>query len=69
MASTDAVSAVVAQAVGLQNFNAQQEAQNMLLKKTLDNQQQTIVSLVQAATGPQALASTGAVGTQLHTTA
>ncbi|HEX7386652.1 MAG TPA: hypothetical protein VF285_05150 [Castellaniella sp.] len=70
MAATDSVQAAVAQAVGLQNANAQTDAQNALLRKTLDAQAQTITSLVQGAvTGPQKLADSGTVGTQLHTTA
>lgn len=69
MAAIDSVTAAVAQAVGLQNANTQQDAQNSLLKKTLDTQKDTITSLIQGATGPQKLADSGVVGTQLHTTA
>ena len=69
MAAIDSVAALVAQAVGLQTTNAQQDVQNSLLKKTLDGQKDAIMSLVQGVTGPQKLADSGVVGTQLHTAA
>jgi hypothetical protein len=61
------IEATVGAAVGLQQANAMQEAQNTLLRKTLDSQAQTIVSLI-SSVAPQ-LATHGTVGTQLHVTA
>lgn len=61
------IEATVGAAVGLQQANAMQEAQNVLLRKVLDNQAQTIVSLL-GSVAPQ-LSTYGMVGTQLHVTA
>ncbi|WP_323018581.1 hypothetical protein [Castellaniella sp.] len=66
---TDSVESAVAAASGLQNWAMMQENQNLLLRKVLDGQSNTILSLVNSVpTAPQ-LASSGAVGTLLHTTA
>jgi hypothetical protein len=61
------IEGTVGTAVGLQQATAMQDAQNLLLRKVLDNQADTIVSLVNSVV-PQ-LATSGSVGTQLHTTA
>jgi hypothetical protein len=61
------IEATVGVAVGLQQANAMQDAQNVLLRKTLDNQAQTIVSLI-SSVAPQ-LATEGTVGTRLHVVA
>uniref|UniRef100_UPI0039F088B5 hypothetical protein n=1 Tax=Bordetella sputigena TaxID=1416810 RepID=UPI0039F088B5 len=62
------IEGTVATAVGLQQANAMQEAQNVLLRRVLDNQAQAITSLLDAATVPQ-LSTYGMVGTQIHVTA
>ncbi|OZI66885.1 putative motility protein [Bordetella genomosp. 11] len=64
---SSSIEATVGAAVGLQQANAMQEAQNVLLRKTLDSQSQTILSLI-GSVAPQ-LSSYGMVGTQLHVTA
>jgi hypothetical protein len=61
------IEGTVGAAVGLQQANAMQDAQNVLLRKVLDNQAQAVLSLVNSAT-PQ-LATSGMVGTQVHVTA
>ena len=53
----------VSVAQNLQTATLFQEKQNVLLRKTLDNQAQTIMSLVDSV--PQ-LATSGSVGTRLH---
>lgn len=61
------IEATVGAAVGLQQANAMQDAQNVLLRKALDNQAQTIATLIGSVT-PQ-LSTYGMVGTQVHVTA
>ncbi|WP_197509433.1 YjfB family protein [Bordetella bronchialis] len=61
------IEGTVGAAVALQQANALQEAQNSLLRKALDNQAQTIASLI-GSVSPQ-LSTYGMVGTQLHVTA
>ncbi|GGE63117.1 hypothetical protein ACBP93_10250 [Paenalcaligenes hominis] len=68
------VESVVSASIALQGHALAQEKDNLLLKKVLANQEQTIMSLLDAAavtpkTGPQPLAHSGAVGTQVHVTA
>lgn len=53
----------VGAALSLQTATLYQEKQNVLLRKTLDNQAQTIISLVDSV--PK-MAASGAVGTKLH---
>ncbi|ARP85366.1 putative motility protein [Bordetella genomosp. 9] len=65
--SNMSIEGTVAAAVGLQQANAMQDAQNVLLRKVLDNQAQTIVSLI-GSVAPQ-LATSGMVGTRIHVTA
>ena len=66
---SDAIEGTVAAATGLQNWNMMQEKDNLLLRKVLDGQANTILSLVNSVpTAPQ-LANGGMVGTLLHTTA
>lgn len=60
------IEGTVGTAVVLQQSNAMAEAQNSLVRKVLDNQAETIASLMNSI--PQ-LATSGMVGTQLHTTA
>ncbi|GAA0776660.1 hypothetical protein ABRZ04_13405 [Castellaniella ginsengisoli] len=63
------IEGTVAAATGLQNWNMMQEKENLLLRKVLDGQANTILSLVNSVpTAPQ-LATSGMVGTLLHTTA
>lgn len=66
---TDSVESAVAAASGLQNWAMMQENQNLLLRKVLDGQSNTILSLVNSVPNAPQLASSGAVGTLLHTTA
>lgn len=68
------VESVVSASIALQGYTLAQEKNNLLLNKVLDNQQQTIMSLLDAAsvtpkTGPQPLAQLGSVGTRIHVTA
>ncbi len=56
----------VGTAAALQDFNAQQEAQNNLLKKVMDSNQQLIMGLVNSV--PK-LATSGSVGTIVNTVA
>lgn len=68
------IESVVSASIALQGHTLAQEKDNLLLKKVLANQEQTIMSLLDAAavtpkTGPQALAQSGAVGTKVHVTA
>lgn len=63
------IEGVVGASQAIENFNVMQDKQNLLLKKVLNNQADTIVSLVDSApTAPQ-LAHGGTVGTLLHATA
>ncbi len=64
-----AVAAAVGAATGLQNAMAVQEKENTLLRKVLDNQSNTILSLVESVSTAPKLASVGSVGTQVHVTA
>ncbi|MER1941010.1 MULTISPECIES: hypothetical protein [unclassified Castellaniella] len=66
---SDSVESAVATASGLQNWSMMQEKQNVLLRKVLDGQSNTILSLVNSVPSVPQLANTGAVGTLLHTTA
>ncbi|MGB6241025.1 MAG: hypothetical protein WBF69_00925 [Castellaniella sp.] len=66
---TDSVESAVAAASGLQNWAMMQENQNLLLRKVLDGQSNTILSLVNSVPSIPQLATSGSVGTLLHTTA
>ena len=61
------VEAVVNTALALQGATAQQDQQMLLLRKSLDAQTQLVQDLV-APVAPK-LATSGSVGTLLHTTA
>lgn len=61
------VEAVVNTAIALEGATAQQEQQMMLLRKSLDSQAKLVQEIVPPA--PPKLATSGMVGTQLHTTA
>lgn len=66
---SDSVESLVGAATGLQNWAAMQDKNNLLLRKVLDGQSNTILSLVTSVpTAPQ-LAQSGSVGTLLHATA
>ncbi|PLC49687.1 hypothetical protein CR159_12290 [Pollutimonas subterranea] len=60
------VDATVGAAVALQNFNAHNDAQMSLLRKTLDFKAQSMAGLIDSV--PK-LASLGSVGTLINTTA
>ncbi|MGM8931216.1 hypothetical protein [Salinicola halophyticus] len=62
-----AVNAAVGTALALQNFNQGQDAQNSLLKKSLDGQASHIEQLMSSVTPTAELASSGSVGTQINT--
>ncbi len=64
-----AIESAVDVAVGLQNWNLMQQKENNLLRKTLDNQANTILDLVQSVPDVPRLAHTGSVGTRIHVTA
>lgn len=66
---SESVESAVAAASGLQNWAMMQESQNTLLKKVLENQSDTILSLVNSVPSAPQLANSGSVGTLLHTTA
>lgn len=66
---TESVESAVATAAGLQNWAMMQEGQNNLLRKVLDNQANTVLSLVNSVPSTPQLATSGSVGTLLHTTA
>ncbi|CAM5783336.1 hypothetical protein [Castellaniella caeni] len=66
---SDSVESLVGAATGLQNYAQMQEGQNTLLRKVLDGQSNTILSLVNSVPSVPQLATSGMVGTQLHTTA
>ncbi|MFT0533179.1 hypothetical protein ACMHYJ_10200 [Castellaniella hirudinis] len=66
---SESVESAVAVASGLQNWAMMQEKQNVLLNKVLDGQANTILSLVNSVPSVPQLASSGSVGTLLHTTA
>lgn len=58
-----AVESAVSAALGLKSAAAAQDQQNVLLRKVLDNNAQTITNLVDSV--PK-LATMGSVGTNLH---
>lgn len=60
------VESATAAALGLQNWMAMQEKDNLLLRKVLDNQAATIQNLVDSVPKAPQLASSGTVGTLLH---
>ncbi|KAB0615671.1 putative motility protein [Castellaniella defragrans] len=66
---SDSIEGTVAAATGLQNWNMMQEKDNLLLRKVLDGQANTILSLVNSVPSVPQLANGGMVGTLLHTTA
>ena len=53
----------------MQNWNMMQEKDNLLLRKVLDGQSNTILSLINSVPSVPQLATSGMVGTLLHTTA
>lgn len=66
---SNSIEGTVNAALALQNQAMMQQKNNLMLRKALDNQTNLITSLVQGATQGSNLASGGAVGTLLHTTA
>jgi len=62
-----AVNAAVGTALALQNFNQNQDAQNSLLKKSLDGQASHIEQLMSSVAPSPTLAASGTVGTQINT--
>lgn len=58
------VEATVGSALALQNFNTQQEAQMLLLRKVLDQQTQIVTQIMDTM---PALASEGSLGTRVNT--
>lgn len=68
------IESAVSASVAMQGYTLAQDKNNLLLNKVLANQEQTIMSLLDAAsvtpkTGPQPLAQAGSVGTRVHVTA
>jgi hypothetical protein len=61
------VSSSVAAAMALQQSNQSQDVQASLLKDTLDSQAAQMNQLMSSMSPQQALATTGAVGTQINT--
>ena len=66
---SNSIEGTVGTAVGLQQANMMQEKDNLLLRKVLDNQANTIMSLVNSVPSAPQLANGGMVGTLLHVTA
>lgn len=66
---SDSVESLVGAATGLQNYSQMQEKQNVLLRKVLDGQANTVMSLINSVPSAPQLATSGMVGTQLHVTA
>ncbi|MBV2180751.1 MAG: hypothetical protein KUL86_05890 [Castellaniella sp.] len=66
---SSSVESLVGAATGLQNYAQLQDNQNVLLRKVLDNQSNTVMSLINSVPSAPKLASSGMVGTQLHVTA
>lgn len=66
---SNSIEANVSAALGLQDWALIQEKNNSLLRQTLDNQSNTILSLVNSVPSVPQLATSGMVGTQLHVTA
>ncbi|WP_345796252.1 hypothetical protein [Castellaniella sp. MT123] len=66
---SSSVESLVGAATGLQNYAQLQDNQNVLLRKVLDNQSNTVMSLINSVPSAPQLASSGMVGTQLHVTA
>lgn len=66
---SDSVGSLVGAATGLQNYAQLQDNQNVLLRKVLDGQSNTIMSLINSVPSVPQLATSGMVGTQLHVTA
>ena len=66
---SNSIEGTVGAAVGLQHANMMQEKDNLLLRKVLDNQANTIMSLVNSVPSAPQLANGGMVGTLLHVTA
>lgn len=62
----DSIDGAVTTALALQNWTTAQESQNLLLRKVLDGQSNTILNLVNSVPNPTKLATVGAVGTRLH---
>jgi hypothetical protein len=60
------IESTVSATLSLQSAGVAQQQQNLLLRKALDNQAQTITGLIDSI--PK-LATSGTVGTQLHVTA
>lgn len=62
-----AVNAAVGTALALQQFNQGQEAQNSLLKQSLDGQASHIAQLMSSVAPTPELAASGSLGTQINT--
>ena len=66
---SNSIEGTVGTAVALQQANVMQQKDNLLLRKVLDGQANTIVNLVNSVPSAPQLATSGMVGTLLHTTA
>lgn len=66
---SDSVQSVVNTAQSLEAWSMMQEKEYALLRKVLNNQEQTIVDLIDTAPTAPELADSGSVGTRLHVTA
>lgn len=66
---SDSISSVVSAAQGIEAWAMMQEKENLLLRRVLENQQQTIVDLIDTAPTAPELADSGSIGTLVNTTA
>jgi len=72
---SDSIQATVNSSLAIKNWMMHQEKDNLLLQKVLQGQEDMIMGLLASAisaqpvTGPQPLASAGAIGTKVHVTA
>ncbi|HLR13984.1 MAG TPA: hypothetical protein VK104_10260 [Burkholderiaceae bacterium] len=66
---SDSISSVVSASRSLDAWAMMMEKETLLLRQVLENQQQTIVDLIDTAPTAPELADSGSIGTLLHATA
>lgn len=64
-----AIESTVNAALALQNQNVMQEKNALMLRKVIDNQVNAAADIIESIQQVPELATSGTVGTQLHTTA
>lgn len=63
------VESAVSASLAMQNYNLMQQKNALVLRKVLDTQANSVAQLVNSLSATPQLATSGSVGTQLHTTA